>query len=90
MVSPQFDPVVVQKKIEVLAERDTEFAKLAQTREHQLQIERFGEVREYSFPPNTSQVHVTNWVHSGWMRPVRFFYRNIPRPLRKLIKRLSV
>jgi hypothetical protein len=90
MVSPQFDPVVVQKKIEVLAQRDAEYAELAQTREKQRQIERYGEVREYSFPPNTSQVHVTNWVHSSWMRPARFVYRNIPRPLRKFIKKLTV
>ncbi len=90
MVSPIFDPVAVQKKIEFLAERDAEFAEMAQAREQTRQIERYGEVREYSFPPNTSQVHVTNWVHSGWMRPVRFVYRNIPRPLRKLIKKLSV
>lgn len=90
MVSPIFDPVVVQKKIEFLAERDAEFAKMAKAREQTRQIERYGKVREYSFPPNTSQVHVTNWVHSGWMRPVRFVYRNIPRPLRKLIKKLSV
>ena len=89
MVSPTFDPVVVQKKMEVLAERDAEFAKMAQAREQQRQIERYGEVREYVFPPNTSQVHVTNWVHSTWLRPVRFIYRNIPRPLRKLIKKLS-
>ena len=90
MVSPTFDPAVVQQKIEVLAERDAEFAKMAKTREQQRQLERYGEVREYSFPPNTSQVHVSNWVHSGWMRPVRFIYRNIPRPLRKMIKKLSV
>lgn len=90
MVSPQFDPVVVQQKIVVLAERDAEFAKMAKAREQQRQIERFGEVREYSFPPNTSQVHVTNWVHSPWLRPARFFYRNIPRPLRKLIKKITV
>ncbi len=89
MVSPTFDPVVVQKKMEVLAERDAEFAEMAQAREQQRQIERYGEVREYVFPPNTSQVHVTNWVHSTWLRPVRFIYRNIPRPLRKLIKKLS-
>ncbi len=90
MVSPTFDPVVVQKKMEVLAEHDTEFAKIAQAREQQRQIERYGEVRDYAFQANTSQVHVTNWVHSGWMRPARFVYRNIPRPLRKLIKKLSV
>ena len=90
MVSPPFDPVVVQKKLEVLAERDAEFAKIAQAREQMRQLERFGEVREYVFPPNTSQIHVTNWVHSGWMRPARFVYRNVPRPLRKLLKKLSV
>jgi len=47
-------------------------------------------VREYEFPPNTSQVHVTNWVHAYWLRPVRFIYRNMPRGLRKILKRLSV
>ncbi len=90
MVSPTFDPAVVQKSIEILAERDAEMARLAESRERRRQIEQFGAVREYSFPPNTTQVHVTNWVHAGWMRPLRFIYRNIPRPLRKLIKRLSI
>ncbi len=90
MVSPAFDPVVVQKKIDALVERDAEFAKMARAREEQRQIARFGEIREYSFPPNTSQVHVTNWVHSSWMRPARFIYRNIPRRLRRLIKKLAV
>ncbi|NBU60865.1 MAG: hypothetical protein EBS27_03715 [Actinobacteria bacterium] len=90
MVSPAFDPVVVQKKIDALVERDAEFAKMARAREEQRQIVRFGEIREYSFPPNTSQVHVTNWVHSSWMRPARFIYRNIPRPLRRLIKKMAL
>ena len=90
MVSPAFDPVVVQKKIDALIERDAEFAKMARAREEQRQIVRFGEIREYSFPPNTSQVHVTNWVHSSWMRPARFIYRNIPRPLRRLIKKMAL
>ncbi len=87
MVSPNFDPAVVQQKLADLARRDIEFARLAEAREQQRQLSTYGSVREYQFPPNTTQVHVTNWVHSGWLRPVRFVYRNIPRPLRKYLKR---
>jgi len=89
MVSPIFDPVVVQQKIADLVVRDAEFAKLAESRERQRQPERFAKAHEYSFPPNTTQVHVTNWVHQSWLRPFRFVFRNIPRPLRRLIKKLS-
>ena len=90
MVSPLFDPGVVQKKIDELAQRDAEFAKLAESREQRRQLEIYGSVREYEFPPNTSQIHMTNWVHAYWLRPVRFIYRNMPRGLRKILKRLSV
>ena len=89
MVSPNFDPVVVEQKIAQLALRDSEFAKRAETREQQRQIAKYGSVREYQFPPNTSQIHVTNWVHKKWLWPFRFMFRNMPRPLRKLVKRLS-
>jgi len=90
MVSPKFDPAIVQKKMQDLAARDAEFVKLAEARERDRQIAKFGAVREYEFPPNRSQIHVTDWVHRSWLRPFRFVYRNIPRPLRKLIKRFSV
>jgi hypothetical protein len=44
----------------------------------------------YAFPPNTSQVHVTDWVHRPWLSPLRLVYRNLPRPLRRAIKRGAV
>jgi len=90
MVSPNLDPATVQERMEDLAARDAEFVKLAESRERDRQIAEFGAVRKYEFPPNTTQVHVTDWVHQPWLRPFRFVYRNIPRPLRRIIKRFSV
>jgi hypothetical protein len=29
-----------------------------------------------------------DWVHRNWLRPVRFFYRHIPKPIRFGIKKL--
>ena len=29
-----------------------------------------------------------DWVHRKWLRPVRFFYRHIPKPIRFTIKKL--
>ena len=29
-----------------------------------------------------------DWVHRNWLRPVRFVYRNIPKPIRFGIKKL--
>ena len=89
MVSPIFDPAVVQQKIDGLVARDAEIAKLAESREQQRQLALYGVVRQYEFPPNTTQVHVTNWVHQPWLKPIRFVFRNIPRPLRRLIKKLT-
>jgi hypothetical protein len=90
MVSPIFDPVVVQQKIDVLTKRDNEFAQRAEEIERVRQIQKYGAPRPYEFAPNTSQVHVTNWVHRGWLRPLRFVYRNTPRSLRTILKRLWV
>ena len=90
MVSPLIDPVAVQQKIDALTKRDNEFAQRAEALERDRQIQKYGAPRLYEFPPNTSQVHVTNGVHRGWMRPLRFVYRNTPRSLRKIIKRLWV
>jgi hypothetical protein len=90
MVSPIFDPVVVQQKIDALTKRDNEFAQRAEVIERDRQIQKYGAPRPYEFAPNTSQVHVTNWVHRGWLRPLRFVYRNTPRSLRKILKRLWI
>lgn len=29
-----------------------------------------------------------DWVHRSWLRPIRFFYRHIPKPIRFAIKKL--
>ena len=29
-----------------------------------------------------------DWVHRNWLRPIRFFYRHIPKPIRFTIKKL--
>jgi len=28
-----------------------------------------------------------DWVHRNWLRPIRFFYRHIPKPIRFTIKK---
>ena len=28
-----------------------------------------------------------DWVHRNWLRPIRFFYRHIPKPVRFAIKK---
>jgi hypothetical protein len=29
-----------------------------------------------------------DWVHSNWLRPIRFFYRLVPKPIRFALKKL--
>ena len=89
MVSPNLDFAVVQQKIDLLVVRDAQLGEIAQNRERAWQITSHGIVGDYEFPPNTSRVHVTDWVHRKWLRPMRFMFRNLPRPIRKLLKRLS-
>jgi len=31
----------------------------------------------------------TDWVHQGWLRPARFLYRHLPKPLKYAARRLS-
>ena len=45
MVSPLFDPVVVQQKIDSLTKRDNEFAERAKELERARQIEKYGAPR---------------------------------------------
>ena len=89
MVSPNFDLTAIQQKVDLLSVRDAQLGEIAQNRERARQIASRGTVGEYEFPPNTSRVHVTDWVHRRWLRPMRFVFRNMPRRLRKLLKRLS-
>ena len=30
-----------------------------------------------------------DWVHQPWLRPIRFAYRHLPKPLRYLLKKVA-
>lgn len=53
-------------------------------------LRRRGEVSEpYAFPPDRSEVRRIDWVHRGWLRPVRFIFRHMPVGLRRLVKKAA-
>jgi hypothetical protein len=43
----------------------------------------------YAFPPDRSEVRRIDWVHRGWLRPVRFVFRHMPVGLRRLVKKAA-
>jgi hypothetical protein len=43
----------------------------------------------YKFPTYKSAEQQKVWVHHWWVRPLRFFYRHLPRGIRSRIKRVA-
>jgi hypothetical protein len=43
----------------------------------------------YAFPTYKSAEERKVWVHKWWVRPIRFFYRHLPRGIRSRIKRVA-
>ena len=43
----------------------------------------------YAFPTYRSAEERKVWVHKWWVRPIRFFYRHLPRGVRSRIKRVA-
>ena len=41
-----------------------------------------------SFAKHDQVSRRADWVHINWLRPIRFFYRHIPKPIRFAIKKL--
>jgi hypothetical protein len=41
-----------------------------------------------SFAKHDQVSRRVDWIHSNWLRPIRFFYRQIPKPIRFAIKKL--
>ncbi len=41
-----------------------------------------------SFAKHDQVSRRVDWVHSNWLRPIRFFYRLIPKPIRFALKKL--
>jgi hypothetical protein len=43
----------------------------------------------YAFPTYRSAEERKVWVHKWWVRPIRFFYRHLPRGIRSRIKKVA-
>ncbi len=41
-----------------------------------------------SFAKHDQVSRRVDWIHSNWLRPIRFFYRLIPKPIRFALKKL--
>jgi hypothetical protein len=41
-----------------------------------------------SFAKHDQVSRRVDWIHSNWLRPIRFFYRHIPKPIRFALKKL--
>ena len=40
-----------------------------------------------SFAKHDQVSRRVDWVHSNWLRPIRFFYRLVPKPIRFALKK---
>lgn len=85
------DPAI-NAKLEELAARDAEFGKRAEQRV----IAKYGSevsMEDYqfskSFARESQASQQVDWVHQGWMRPIRFAYRHTPRWIRFAVKKVA-
>jgi hypothetical protein len=82
MNSPR-DPNEVQALLELWEAVDREQGARAAARRTAAHASRGDAmVRDYEFHAKPN-----DWVHLAWMRPVRFFYRNLPFGLRMALKK---
>ncbi len=95
-VSPQIDAAELdrrQRALDDLAQRDIEIGNRAQARVASI----YGPTASSSlgtydfsdsFAKRDQVSRRGDWVHRNWLRPIRFFYRHIPKPIRFAIKKL--
>jgi hypothetical protein len=72
-----------------LAARDSEVGQLATAARHEILRRRGEPLSAYAFPPDRSEIRRIDWVHRGWLRPVRFVFRHMPVGLRRLVKKAA-
>lgn len=72
-----------------LSERDTAAGERATASRHAVLRARGEPVEAYAFPPDRSEVRRIDWVHRGWLRPLRFAFRHLPVGLRRLVKKAA-
>ena len=85
------DPAV-SAKLEELVARDAEFGARAELRV----ASKYGKdasMEDYhfskSFARESQASQQIDWVHQGWLRPVRFAYRHAPRWVRFAVKKAA-
>jgi len=82
-----------QRALEQLIQRDTEVGNRAQARVANIYgPSATSSVGTYDFGDSFAKRDQVSrrgdWVHRNWLRPIRFFYRHIPKPIRFAIKKL--
>lgn len=88
------DPSELERRtraLDTLIARDAEIGRLAEARVA-TQYGTAGSMDDYrfadSFLRDEQATQKMDWVHQGNLRPVRFVYRHLPKPVRYLIKRV--
>lgn len=82
-----------QRALDQLVQRDIEVGKRAQARVANIYgATATSSLGTYdfsdSFAKHDQVTRRGDWVHRTWLRPIRFFYRHIPKPIRFAIKKL--
>lgn len=86
---PTHDDAAIAAHLAQLAAADAVAGERATASRREV-MRRLGEVPgPYAFPPDRSEVRRIDWVHRGWLRPVRFVFRHMPVGLRRLVKKAA-
>lgn len=75
--------------LQQLDKSDVVLGEMAQKRVREYQRLNRIPLEVYKFPTYKSAEEQKVWVHHWWVRPLRFFYRHLPRGIRSRIKRVA-
>ena len=86
---PANGDVSIAAYLAALSTRDAAAGERATATRHAALRARGEDPAPYAFPPDRSEVRRIDWVHRGWLRPVRFVFRHLPVGLRRLAKKAA-
>lgn len=82
----------VTEALAILRARDAEYGARAEARVRAI----YGDdtsLDSYDFAHSSQRdeqiTQRTDWVHQGWLRPLRFVYRHLPKPLKFAARRIA-
>ena len=81
-----------EQAIQQLIQKDAELGAIAQSRvtaKYGTSSSLDGYDFSDSFDKSEQATRSIDWVHQPWLRPIRFVYRNSPKSLRFIVKRLA-